>query len=278
MKPQLTRPRCDRMLTDLCAAAYTSAAPLPMALPGLATLDFPLALFPQTGTLRHVPFYDRAIEQRVAAVEEQEVAQIQHLLMHNPRTIAILDRCALIASLSAITHSPQSRLLSFLDHFHPEIVVPYLSMFPEVTSESQAIIARHFLRWRRALLTWPIISYPNGFVEYTFQMETRTGDWLTSILHDSDSCTMVLRQRLLTAEDAGEDGIAICRICLEQATLDVRVVYLPCQHWYHYACAISWIVEHQACPFCSCSLHIDRAELARTIVDVGWVEESDLVE
>ncbi|KAL2239391.1 UNVERIFIED_CONTAM: E3 ubiquitin-protein ligase Iruka [Sesamum indicum] len=65
--------------------------------------------------------------------------------------------------------------------------------------------------------------------------------------------------------DAAEWAADPCPICLEELAKG-DVIRLPCSHAYHEVCILTWIKNHQACPYCrakSPDIKIDYEELRR---------------
>ncbi|KAL0436385.1 UNVERIFIED_CONTAM: hypothetical protein Sradi_0346400 [Sesamum radiatum] len=65
--------------------------------------------------------------------------------------------------------------------------------------------------------------------------------------------------------DVAEWAEEPCPICLEELVKG-DVIRLPCSHAYHEVCILTWIKNHQACPYCrakSPNIKIDYEELRR---------------
>jgi E3 ubiquitin-protein ligase RNF115/126 len=58
-----------------------------------------------------------------------------------------------------------------------------------------------------------------------------------------------LDEKMLGPELKGE-----CSVCMDDVTVGVEVVELPCHHWFHEACAAAWLKEHNTCPICRKSI------------------------
>jgi E3 ubiquitin-protein ligase RNF115/126 len=48
----------------------------------------------------------------------------------------------------------------------------------------------------------------------------------------------------------GENGKATCSICMDNVELGAEVMTLPCNHWFHENCVVTWLKEHETCPHC----------------------------
>ncbi|XP_068644950.1 E3 ubiquitin-protein ligase RING1-like [Aristolochia californica] len=42
----------------------------------------------------------------------------------------------------------------------------------------------------------------------------------------------------------------ICTICLDQFSVGVKVVQMPCVHTFHRDCIVSWLERSHVCPLC----------------------------
>ena len=54
----------------------------------------------------------------------------------------------------------------------------------------------------------------------------------------------------LTEKLLGPEGKGECSVCMDDVQLGDEVVFLPCNHWFHEACATAWLSEHNTCPIC----------------------------
>ncbi|KAK6585119.1 hypothetical protein PZA11_001846 [Diplocarpon coronariae] len=54
----------------------------------------------------------------------------------------------------------------------------------------------------------------------------------------------------LSEKELGPEGKGECSVCMDDVTIGVEVVVLPCSHWFHEACASAWLSEHNTCPIC----------------------------
>jgi division protein 1 len=59
-----------------------------------------------------------------------------------------------------------------------------------------------------------------------------------------------LPKKKLDYEMLGPEGKGECSVCMDDVTIGVEVVVLPCSHWFHEACAAAWLGEHNTCPIC----------------------------
>jgi E3 ubiquitin-protein ligase RNF115/126 len=48
----------------------------------------------------------------------------------------------------------------------------------------------------------------------------------------------------------GPEGKGECSVCMDDVHIGDEVVMLPCNHWFHEACAGAWLGEHNTCPIC----------------------------
>jgi len=53
---------------------------------------------------------------------------------------------------------------------------------------------------------------------------------------------------------AGVGGSVECTVCIDEIKIAEEVVYLPCKHWFHEACVVMWLREHNTCPICRSSI------------------------
>lgn len=66
----------------------------------------------------------------------------------------------------------------------------------------------------------------------------------------SEDAINSLQKRKVDREMLGSDGTAECSICMDNVELGQEVTVLPCNHWFHGECVISWLKEHDTCPHC----------------------------
>jgi E3 ubiquitin-protein ligase RNF115/126 len=59
-----------------------------------------------------------------------------------------------------------------------------------------------------------------------------------------------LPKKKLDEKMLGPELKAECSVCMDDVTVGVEVVVLPCTHWFHEACATAWLNEHNTCPIC----------------------------
>tara|TARA_B100001123_G_C15066217_1_gene929730 strand:- start:235 stop:609 length:375 start_codon:yes stop_codon:yes gene_type:complete len=58
-------------------------------------------------------------------------------------------------------------------------------------------------------------------------------------------------RRLLKGQYFKNDSlIKECVICLEDINTDEKIIKLPCKHYYHKFCLLSWIDVSKTCPTC----------------------------
>jgi uncharacterized membrane protein YgcG len=66
----------------------------------------------------------------------------------------------------------------------------------------------------------------------------------------SEEAIQSLEQKKVDEEMLGAEGNAECSICMDNVHLGDQVTMLPCQHWFHGDCVVSWLKEHDTCPHC----------------------------
>jgi hypothetical protein len=66
----------------------------------------------------------------------------------------------------------------------------------------------------------------------------------------SEDAIRSLPKKKIEKEDLGEDGKAECSICMDNVEIGTEVTFLPCNHWFHEACVVAWLKEHDTCPHC----------------------------
>ncbi|KAL1893171.1 hypothetical protein Sste5346_006603 [Sporothrix stenoceras] len=59
-----------------------------------------------------------------------------------------------------------------------------------------------------------------------------------------------LERKKVDAKMLEPDGHAECTICITEVQLDEEVLYLPCKHWFHEECVVTWLRQHNTCPVC----------------------------
>lgn len=59
-----------------------------------------------------------------------------------------------------------------------------------------------------------------------------------------------LPKKKLDEKMLGSDIKADCSVCMDDVFQGDEVVVLPCNHWFHEACAAAWLSEHNTCPIC----------------------------
>ncbi|PON20081.1 hypothetical protein TGAM01_v211062 [Trichoderma gamsii] len=48
-----------------------------------------------------------------------------------------------------------------------------------------------------------------------------------------------------------------CAICIDDMKMGDLAAFLPCKHWFHEACVVLWLKEHNTCPMCRASIEKD---------------------
>jgi len=66
----------------------------------------------------------------------------------------------------------------------------------------------------------------------------------------SEEAIASLPKKNLDEKMLGPELKAECSVCMDDVTLGDEVVVLPCNHWFHEACATAWLKEHNTCPIC----------------------------
>ncbi|KAH6717227.1 hypothetical protein BKA61DRAFT_478299, partial [Leptodontidium sp. MPI-SDFR-AT-0119] len=66
----------------------------------------------------------------------------------------------------------------------------------------------------------------------------------------SPDAISALPKKKLGEKELGPEGKGECSVCMDDVTIGVEVVALPCSHWFHEACASAWLSEHNTCPIC----------------------------
>jgi E3 ubiquitin-protein ligase RNF115/126 len=66
----------------------------------------------------------------------------------------------------------------------------------------------------------------------------------------SQEAIAALPKKNLDEKMLGPELKAECSVCMDDVTVGVEVVVLPCTHWFHEACATAWLNEHNTCPIC----------------------------
>ncbi|KAJ6236552.1 hypothetical protein M0813_27941 [Anaeramoeba flamelloides] len=58
-----------------------------------------------------------------------------------------------------------------------------------------------------------------------------------------------------------------CTVCLENYGPNEKVVYIPCNHYFHHECAIMWFEYHCSCPICRREYPTDDVEYEKSKFD-----------
>jgi E3 ubiquitin-protein ligase RNF115/126 len=66
----------------------------------------------------------------------------------------------------------------------------------------------------------------------------------------SPDAIAALPKKKLDEKMLGPEGKGECVVCMDDVHIGDEVVLLPCSHWFHEACAASWLSEHNTCPIC----------------------------
>ncbi|KAH7022528.1 hypothetical protein EDB80DRAFT_11100 [Ilyonectria destructans] len=59
-----------------------------------------------------------------------------------------------------------------------------------------------------------------------------------------------LPRKPVDKEMLGNDDKTECTICIDEMKEGETVIFLPCKHWFHEACVVLWLKEHNTCPIC----------------------------
>lgn len=63
-----------------------------------------------------------------------------------------------------------------------------------------------------------------------------------------------LSRRLVDASMLDGDSKTECTICIDDMKVGDLAAFLPCKHWFHEACVVLWLKEHNTCPVCRASI------------------------
>jgi len=66
----------------------------------------------------------------------------------------------------------------------------------------------------------------------------------------SPDAIAALPKKKLEEKELGPEGKGECSVCMDDVYIGDEVVSLPCNHWFHEACASAWLSEHNTCPIC----------------------------
>lgn len=61
----------------------------------------------------------------------------------------------------------------------------------------------------------------------------------------------------VVGKDGEEEMKGECSVCMDDVGVGDEMVFLPCKHWFHDACASAWLSEHDSCPICRKSISPD---------------------
>lgn len=68
-----------------------------------------------------------------------------------------------------------------------------------------------------------------------------------------------LPKKALDEKMLGPEGRGECSVCMDDVFVNTEVVVLPCNHWFHEACATAWLSEHNTCPICRKGIGAEEA-------------------
>lgn len=63
-----------------------------------------------------------------------------------------------------------------------------------------------------------------------------------------------LSRRPVDASMLDGDSKTECTICIDDMKVGDLAAFLPCKHWFHEACVVLWLKEHNTCPVCRASI------------------------
>lgn len=70
----------------------------------------------------------------------------------------------------------------------------------------------------------------------------------------SEEALSKLLRKTVDEEFSGSESKSECSICIEEMKEGEQAIFLPCKHWFHEACALLWLKEHNTCPVCRASV------------------------
>ncbi|CAK7263675.1 hypothetical protein SEPCBS119000_000603 [Sporothrix epigloea] len=76
----------------------------------------------------------------------------------------------------------------------------------------------------------------------------------------SEAILEELERTTVDASMLGPDGCAECSICISEIPMDDEVLRLPCKHWFHDECVLTWLRQHNTCPVCRLALESDEPD------------------
>ncbi|CAK7264194.1 hypothetical protein SEPCBS57363_000954 [Sporothrix epigloea] len=78
-----------------------------------------------------------------------------------------------------------------------------------------------------------------------------------------------LKRTAVDAQMLEPDGCAECTICICELVLNDMVLHLPCKHWFHEECGLTWLRQHNTCPVCRKAVTSDRPDPANVTDSAG---------
>ncbi|PTB42799.1 hypothetical protein M441DRAFT_359209 [Trichoderma asperellum CBS 433.97] len=63
-----------------------------------------------------------------------------------------------------------------------------------------------------------------------------------------------LNRRPVDASMLDGESKTECTICIDDMKVGDLAAFLPCKHWFHEACVVLWLKEHNTCPVCRASI------------------------
>lgn len=101
------------------------------------------------------------------------------------------------------------------------------------------------------------------FHVFTHPLSPRSGDARTSRFMEElfgssgpahAAAIAALPKKPIEESMLGPDGSAECTICIENVSVGDEVTVMPCSHWFHGKCVVTWLKEHDTCPHCRQSI------------------------
>lgn len=84
-----------------------------------------------------------------------------------------------------------------------------------------------------------------------------------------------LQRAAVDAQMLEPDGRAECTICICELALNDMVLHLPCKHWFHEECVLTWLRQHNTCPVCRKAVTSDCPDPAANVTDSAAAGNQD---
>ncbi|KAG5631872.1 hypothetical protein H5410_003589, partial [Solanum commersonii] len=62
-----------------------------------------------------------------------------------------------------------------------------------------------------------------------------------------------------------------CPICMVEFGIDSKASQLPCKHFFHNDCIVTWLINNNTCPLCRHNYHKKMNKKLKTICKVFWM-------